>query len=325
MTLPKVVANPQYEESAAILSGVTRRPPVAISLRVTKLSTVYVSDLNGVKVVVKVYKNAKNAATEAASITSIKPHPCIVKFYGTLTFDDAPYLIYEYLDGQTLVHAPFSPDQETQLIRAIQYIHSHGVAHMDIKPSNVMCVNNTIKIIDFGMSHRVASPMPIHPNGTRSFISPDLLVLTILEKMWKYYAKYVKVIPWSSLTKAIKMGRAYLLEKMIRGFLLSIPRIVSRNSLHFIKFTRLYRDTCHRSCVVSWIRDSHPSESDYESFVGFIRTYDARKADIYSLHRTLEVVCKHASVIPPICRDRMGHGDHTLRPSIDWIASLLNR
>ena len=40
-----------------------------------------------------------------------------------------------------------------QLIKTIQYIHSNGNIHRDIKPDNILLdLNNTIKICDFGVS-----------------------------------------------------------------------------------------------------------------------------------------------------------------------------
>jgi len=42
-----------------------------------------------------------------------------------------------------------------QICEAMEYIHSKGVIHLDMKPENVMCLSkqgNRIKIIDFGLA-----------------------------------------------------------------------------------------------------------------------------------------------------------------------------
>lgn len=44
-----------------------------------------------------------------------------------------------------------------QICEGVDYLHSQGVLHLDLKPENVLCMTKTgnrIKIIDFGMARR---------------------------------------------------------------------------------------------------------------------------------------------------------------------------
>jgi len=39
-----------------------------------------------------------------------------------------------------------------QILEGVEYLHSIGVGHRDIKPENILLDDETIKIIDFGLS-----------------------------------------------------------------------------------------------------------------------------------------------------------------------------
>lgn len=92
-------------------------------------------------------------------------HPNIVRYL--YLEDDA--LFEEYIDGKSLrqlldEEAPvlkekgFIEEVARQLLEAVEYIHSKGVLHLDLKPENVMItrVGNCVKIVDFGCAYIAA-------------------------------------------------------------------------------------------------------------------------------------------------------------------------
>ena len=73
-----------------------------------------------------------------------------------------PYIVMEYLEGQTLGHLMHSirpmpvPDALkicSRICEALHYMHEHDVVHRDLKPDNVMiCNDGSIRIMDFGIA-----------------------------------------------------------------------------------------------------------------------------------------------------------------------------
>ena len=79
---------------------------------------------------------------------------------------DMPYLVMEYLDGQTLsdfqkanhqIALPLIADLLDQIGLALEEAHRHGIVHRDLKPDNIWLEPNgrggyTVKVLDFGVA-----------------------------------------------------------------------------------------------------------------------------------------------------------------------------
>lgn len=66
----------------------------------------------------------------------------------------------------------------SQIIEGIQYLHSFGLVHRDIKPDNLLISeNNVVKIIDFGLSKIILFSEEINENyGSLLFTAPEILL-----------------------------------------------------------------------------------------------------------------------------------------------------
>lgn len=90
-------------------------------------------------------------------------HPNIVKVYDVSFGDVIQYIVMEYIDGITLKEYIELQDNKiswkeavlftTQILQALEHAHSKGIVHRDIKPQNIMLLQDgTIKVTDFGIA-----------------------------------------------------------------------------------------------------------------------------------------------------------------------------
>jgi eukaryotic-like serine/threonine-protein kinase len=90
-------------------------------------------------------------------------HPNIVRVNDFFIEEGVPYLVMDYIPGETLeeVVFPDTPLPEAiaihyirQIGAALQVVHQNGLLHRDIKPQNIILRQNTqeVVLIDFGIS-----------------------------------------------------------------------------------------------------------------------------------------------------------------------------
>lgn len=90
-------------------------------------------------------------------------HVNIVDVYDVNFEGDTQYIVMEYIEGRTLKeYIEFTgaiPIGEVfgyikQVLRALRHAHERGIVHRDIKPQNIMLLDDgTIKVMDFGIAH----------------------------------------------------------------------------------------------------------------------------------------------------------------------------
>jgi eukaryotic-like serine/threonine-protein kinase len=122
---------------------------------------------------------------EARSVAQLN-HPHIVTVIDAGEDDRTPYIVFEYVQGETLkerirrygrLDIPEALAYAVEISRALGAAHERGIVHRDIKPQNVLIDSEgSAKVTDFGIARSLADEGLTADGrvlGTTDYVSPE--------------------------------------------------------------------------------------------------------------------------------------------------------
>ncbi|GAB1459459.1 hypothetical protein MASR2M50_12330 [Thauera sp.] len=122
---------------------------------------------------------------EARAVSRLR-HPGIVPVFEAGEDDGDPYLVFEYVPGESLaalldrrgpLPAGEAVDRLLEVLAALAEAHAQGVIHRDLKPSNVLLdAAGHARVMDFGIARRIeAAGTREGLSGTPGYMAPEYI------------------------------------------------------------------------------------------------------------------------------------------------------
>jgi len=166
--------------------GVVYRALDPVIGRIIAIKTIHLSSLTDPLDRDRMHDRLKREAQSAGILS----HPNIVTIYDIQDHGETAYIFMEFVDGPTLEsitldHRAPSPSTLLALLKqiaaALDFAHSKGIVHRDVKPANIMIQGERVaKVTDFGIARinaqaSVSSSATVAGTllGTPNYMSPE--------------------------------------------------------------------------------------------------------------------------------------------------------
>eukprot|EP01017_Pseudomicrothorax_dubius_P008362 TRINITY_DN12744_c0_g2_i1.p1 TRINITY_DN12744_c0_g2~~TRINITY_DN12744_c0_g2_i1.p1 ORF type:complete len:363 (+),score=45.11 TRINITY_DN12744_c0_g2_i1:89-1177(+) len=146
-------------------------------------STYALKELSKARILMR--KNVHTVLQERYLLESVS-HPFLVNMYCAFQDQDTLYLVMDWMPGGDLRYQMNNrglfTEEETKyvissLIIALEYLHSKGILHRDVKPENlVFGEQGHLRLTDLGIAQRFRQESARDTSGTPGYMAPEVIL-----------------------------------------------------------------------------------------------------------------------------------------------------
>jgi len=187
-----------------------------------------------------------NVLFKEAKVIGQLNHPHIAAIFDMGTSGSVPYIVMEYIDGETLKSRLTRTGADSATVpqilsfivmvaRALHYVHQRGILHGDINPANLIVTpQGTPKIMDFGIARRSLGDGPAkwvlaggdYVWGTPGYLAPELLTGYEIDARADVFSLGVIAYEWLSGRKPFRADNPEMARKsLLQGNLTSLGQL----------------------------------------------------------------------------------------------------
>lgn len=119
-----------------------------------------------------------------ARLTGKLKHPHIVPVFDAGEHEGYPYIVFEYVEGETLAallrrEGALPAERAVKIMAAVldalAHAHAAGIIHRDLKPANILVADDYPRVMDFGIALAIGEIPSGHHElaGTPAYMAPE--------------------------------------------------------------------------------------------------------------------------------------------------------
>jgi len=259
---------------------------------------------------------------ESRTVSKLR-HPNLVPIFEAGEYDGDPYLVFEYVEGQTLAdllrERGALPAAEAvgiigPVLEAVAHAHQNGIIHRDLKPSNILISPEGIpRVMDFGIAERISDKPGEHNDvlmGTPAYMAPEYITDRMVSEKNDIFAAGLILCEIVAGRKAVSGGDIYQVMDRIASEPIELPpgseaaideklgdiilKALARNPLDRYASAQEMRDALH-AYTLAEENSAPPTGGSTQSTLDFLLRRMRHKSDFPALSESVSAINRVAS------------------------------